>query len=378
MAQLVLKNVFKRYDNTNKHKQNNYFAVNDLSFSCQNGEFLGILGPSGCGKSTTLRMIAGLEKITAGDIYIGSTRINELLPKDRNIGLAFEDYALYPPLTVFDNLAFNLRARKMPEVEIREMIARIAPLLKVDDLLTMKPQALSGGQKQRVNIARAIVRKPGLLLLDEPLSHLDGKMRQQLRYEIKRMHHEIKCTTIIVTHDQLEAMSLADRIAIMDMGVLQQIGTPLEVYDDPANVFVAGFIGEPPMNLLRAIIQKTAAGYCFTFPDSDLLIPVPSRYDEVVHNDMRVTLGVRPVDVVIDPHSESSTAIPVAIFENLGDERRISVRVGENLLNLTTTDPIYYERGDIVKLTFNAEKTHLFDAETGERIRSKHYTVPAV
>ncbi|MDD3214649.1 MAG: ABC transporter ATP-binding protein, partial [Eubacteriales bacterium] len=277
MAQLVLENVFKRYDNTGKRKQNNTFAVNNLSFSCKNGEFLGILGPSGCGKSTTLRMIAGLEKITAGDIFIGDTRINELLPKDRNIGLAFEDYALYPPLTVYDNLAFNLRARKVPKAKIKEIIYSIAPLLKVDDLLTMKPQALSGGQKQRVNIARAIVRKPGLLLLDEPLSHLDGKMRQQLRYEIKRMHHEIKCTTIIVTHDQLEAMSLADRIAIMDMGVLQQIGTPLEVYDDPANVFVAGFIGEPPMNLLHSVIQKTAGGYCFTFPGSDLRIPVPSR-----------------------------------------------------------------------------------------------------
>ena len=187
MAQLVLKNVFKRYDNNGKHKLNAPYAVNDLSFSCADGEFVGILGPSGCGKSTTLRMIAGLEKITAGDMYIGDIRINDLLPKDRNIGLAFEDYALYPPLTVFDNLAFNLRARKVPEAAIKEAIQRIAPLLKVDDLLNMKTQALSGGQKQRVNIARAIVRKPGLLLLDEPLSHLDGKMRQQLRFEIKRM-----------------------------------------------------------------------------------------------------------------------------------------------------------------------------------------------
>ncbi|NLI21052.1 MAG: ABC transporter ATP-binding protein [Clostridiales bacterium] len=376
MAQLVLKNVFKSYDNNGKHKQNTPYAVNDLSFRCEDGEFVGILGPSGCGKSTTLRMIAGLEKITAGDILIGDVRINDLLPKDRNIGLAFEDYALYPPLTVFDNLAFNLRARKVPEAAIKEAIQRIAPLLKVDDLLHMKPQALSGGQKQRVNIARAIVRKPGLLLLDEPLSHLDGKMRQQLRFEIKRMHHEIKCTTIIVTHDQLEAMSLADRIAIMDMGVLQQIGTPLSVYDDPANVFVAGFIGEPPMNLLPAIIQKTAGGYCFTFQNSTLRIPVPTRYDEVLHNDMRVTLGVRPVDVVIDPDSELSTAIPVAVFENLGDERRVGVRVGENLLSLTTTDAIYYERGDIVKLRFQSEKTHLFDATTGVRIRSRHITVP--
>ena len=379
MAQLRLKNVFKRYDNTGKSgklgkKRNpaNDFAVNDLSFACEDGEFVGILGPSGCGKSTTLRMIAGLERITDGDISIGDVRINNLLPKDRNIGLAFEDYALYPPLTVYDNLAFNLRAKKTPEAQIKKAIDRIAPLLKVDDLLEMKPLALSGGQKQRVNIARAIVRRPGLLLLDEPLSHLDGKMRQQLRYEIKRMHHEIQCTTIIVTHDQMEAMSLADRILIMDQGRLQQMGTPLEVYDDPANVFVAGFIGEPPMNLLHSVIDKSPCGYVFTFPGSELRVPVPSRYEDVVRAGMHLTLGVRPVDVLIDRRdSGAGTPIPVSVYENLGDERRLGVRVGDSLLNLTTAEPIYYERGDSVRLRFNAERTHLFDLNTGERIRSR-------
>ena len=372
MAQLTLKNVYKRYDNTEKRKKTlNDYAVNNLSFECEDGEFIGILGPSGCGKSTTLRMIAGLEKITQGDIYIGDIRINDLLPKDRNIGLAFEDYALYPPLTVYENLAFNLRAKKVPEGEVKQAIDQVAPLLKVDDLLNMKPLALSGGQKQRVNIARALVRRPGLLLLDEPLSHLDGKMRQQLRYEIKRMHHEIKCTTIIVTHDQMEAMSLADRIIIMDQGELQQMGTPLEVYDDPVNVFVAGFIGEPPMNLMRSIIDKSPQGYVFTFEGSSLRIQVPTRYESVVHKGMLVTLGVRPVDVIIDHKEEGGTPIQVAIYENLGDERRVSVRVGDNLLTLTTPDPIYYERGDEVKLKFNAERTHLFDVNTGQRIRSK-------
>ncbi|MEG1513409.1 MAG: ABC transporter ATP-binding protein [Clostridia bacterium] len=376
MAQLTLKNVFKRYDNAGKSmfkkEKVNDFAVNDLSFSCHDGEFIGILGPSGCGKSTTLRMIAGLEQITGGDIFIGDVRINDLLPKDRNIGLAFEDYALYPPLSVYDNLAFNLRAKKVPSDEIRQAIDRIAPLLKVDDLLEMKPLALSGGQKQRVNIARAIVRRPGLLLLDEPLSHLDGKMRQSLRYEIKRMHHEIKCTTIIVTHDQMEAMSLADRIAIMDQGKLQQMGTPLEVYDDPKNVFVAGFIGEPPMNLLGSVIQKTPGGYVFTFPGSELKVSVPTRYASVLRDGMSVTLGVRPVDVVIDERTDAPGAqTSVAVYENLGDERRVGVRVGDSYLNLTTTDNIYYERGDLIKLTLNADRTHLFDVETGERIRDK-------
>ena len=376
MAVLKLQHVYKRYDNAEKKmfqkKKVNDFAVNDLSFETADGEFIGILGPSGCGKSTTLRMIAGLEKITDGDIYIGDVRINDLHPKDRNIGLAFEDYALYPPLTVYDNLAFNLRARKIPESQIKESVERVAGLMKVDELLEMKPLGLSGGQKQRVNIARALVRRPGLLLLDEPLSHLDGKMRQQLRYEIKRMHHEIQCTTIIVTHDQMEAMSLADRIAIKDFGKLQQIGTPLEVYDDPVNVFVAGFIGEPPMNLLKSEIVRVDGGFVFTFEGSDLRIPVPERYNSVISDKMKVTLGVRPVDVLIAGEGEKSgTPVPVAVYEDLGDERRVSVRVGGELLNLTTTDQIYYDSGDLISLKFNAEKTHLFDIETGNRIRVK-------
>ena len=374
MAQLTLKNVYKRYDNQEKRlfrkKKVNDFAVKDVSYVCNDGEFIGILGPSGCGKSTTLRMIAGLETITAGDMYIGDVRINDLHPKDRNIGLAFEDYALYPPLNVYDNLAFNMRAKKKSEDEIRKAIEYVAPLMKIDDLLEMKPTALSGGQKQRVNIARAIVRRPGLLLLDEPLSHLDGKMRQQLRQEIKRMHHEIKCTTIIVTHDQMEAMSLADRIIIMKDGEIQQIGTPLEVYDDPANEFVAGFIGEPPMNLLPVTIIKKDGQFMFTFEGSDLQVEVPRKYDKVVHDGMKVTLGVRPVDVMIAKKKVKSTPVPVAIYENLGDERRVSVRVGENLLSMTTAEDVYYEPGQKVQLIFHEERTHLFDISCGDRIRS--------
>lgn len=373
MAQLTLKNVYKRYDGQKKKmfqkKKENDFAVKDVSYQCKDGEFIGILGPSGCGKSTTLRMVAGLETITAGEMYIGDVLINGLQPKDRNIGLAFEDYALYPPLTVYENLAFNMRAKKKSEEEIKKAIDYVAPLMKIDDLLNMKPPALSGGQKQRVNIARAIVRRPGLLLLDEPLSHLDGKMRQQLRQEIKRMHHEIKCTTIIVTHDQMEAMSLADRIIIMKDGEIQQIGTPLEVYDDPANEFVAGFIGEPPMNLMSSTIERQGEKFMFTFEGSLLQVEVPKRYNKIVKDQMRVTLGVRPVDVLIAKEEVSSTPVPVAVYENLGDERRISVRVGEMLLSMTTPDDVYYEAGQKVQLIFHEERTHLFDPETGERIR---------
>ncbi|MEF9945472.1 MAG: ABC transporter ATP-binding protein [Lachnospiraceae bacterium] len=373
MAQLTLKGIHKRYDNDGKklfQKQKvNDYAVKDVSYVCEDGEFIGILGPSGCGKSTTLRMVAGLESITSGEMYIGETLINNLEPKDRNIGLAFEDYALYPPLTVYENLAFNMRAKKKSDEEIKKAIDYVAPLMKIDNLLEMKPPALSGGQKQRVNIARAIVRRPGLLLLDEPLSHLDGKMRQQLRQEIKRMHHEIKCTTIIVTHDQMEAMSLADRIIIMKDGEIQQIGTPLEVYDDPANEFVAGFIGEPPMNLLSSLIVQRGEDFIFTFESSNLEVSVPKRYQKVVKDQMKITLGVRPVDIRIATEKTLGTYVPIAIYENLGDERRISVRVGEALLSMTTAEDVYYNSGEEVQLVFHEERTHLFAPDTGERIR---------
>jgi multiple sugar transport system ATP-binding protein len=375
LSRLILKNVYKRYDNTEKKafgkkKPQNDFAVKDLSFECFDNSFIGILGPSGCGKSTTLRMIAGLEQITDGSIFIDNVRINNLMPKDRNIGLAFEDYALYPPLSVYDNLAFNLRAKKTPPEKIKAAINRVAPLLKVDELLGMKPSALSGGQKQRVNIARAIVRQPGLLLLDEPLSHLDGKMRQTLRQEIKRMHREIRCTTIIVTHDQIEAMSLADVIIIMKDGELQQMGTPLEVYDNPVNEFVAGFIGEPPMNLLRSIIIKREGGFFFSFEESDLRVKVPERSWPLVSDGKILTLGVRPVDVLITA-SDTSTPVPVAVYENFGDERRVSLRVGSEHLNITTTENVFYKHGDIIHLEFNSEKIHLFDPESGKTITCK-------
>lgn len=370
MAKLVLKNVFKRYDNDKKKKKGplNSYAVNNFSLEVDDGEFIGILGPSGCGKTTTLRMIAGLEEISGGDIIIGETIVNHVLPKDRGIGLAFEDYALYPPLSVYDNIAFNLRAKKIDSETIKKEIDRIAPMLKVDDLLQMRPSKLSGGQKQRVNIARAIVRKPRLLLLDEPMSHLDGKMRQVLRTEIKRIHNEIKCTTIIVTHDQLEAMSLADRIAIMKDGELQQFGTPLEVYDNPINEFVAGFIGEPPMNIMTVTVVKKGSTAFFKFMDADISIPVPSRYMSAVSDGMLVRLGVRPTDLLIGDENSKGSDVKISVFENLGEERKISFRVGTEFLTLVTPDEKRYKQGDAVKLEVKSEKTHLFDVSTGEKI----------
>jgi multiple sugar transport system ATP-binding protein len=373
MPELILKNVFKRYENKKKKRNAEEipFAVNDLSLHCKDGEFVGILGPSGCGKTTTLRMVAGLEEITSGEIFIDDRKINNLDPSEREIGLAFEDYALYAPLTVYDNIAFNLRAKGVSEEEITRRINTIAPLLKVDTFLKAKPVGLSGGQKQRVNITRAIVREPKLLLLDEPLSHLDGKMRQVMREEIKRLHKEIKATTIIVTHDQLEAMSLADRIAIMKDGVLQQFGTPLEIYDNPANEFVAGFIGEPPMNLLTVDIKKKGNEFFFIFAGDAISIPVPKRYHDVVYEGMTVRLGVRPNDVFIGSKDSKGSDVEIAVFEGLGEERRLHFRVGEEFLTLITTEKIKYEPGDIIKLEVLSEKTHLFDIETGDKIQTE-------
>ncbi len=397
MAGLIFKNVYKQYGNAKLSQifdadttaalaegdkpdldatqrrvaavKNIQYAVNDFSLACPDGEFVGILGPSGCGKTTSLRMVAGLEEITKGDIIIGDRVVNNLHPKDRDIGLAFEDYALYPPLNVFDNIAFNLRAKGLPEDEIRKRVLEIAPLMKVDDLLTHKPAGLSGGQKQRVNIARALVRRPSVLLLDEPLSHLDGKMRQILRTEIKRIHTKIKCTTILVTHDQLEAMSLADKIAIMRDGRLQQFGAPLEVYDNPVNVFVAGFIGEPPMNLLKVRIEREGVDNYFLFPGKGVRVKVPAKYDGVVKAGDEVILGVRPMDVLISK-TASGTPAPISVFENLGDEKRISIEVGsEEYLTLITEDETRYKPGDQIRLAFHEAKTHIFNKSTGDRIR---------
>jgi ABC-type sugar transport systems, ATPase components len=367
LAELVIRDLNKTY----MKQKERIHAVKSLNLTARDGEFIAFLGPSGCGKSTTLRMIAGLEDITSGEIEIGGTVVNRLHPSKRNVGLAFENYALYPPLTVYDNIAFNLRAKKTPEKEIKREVGKIAELLHITSLLDMKPAALSGGQKQRVNIARAIVRKPGILLLDEPLSHLDGKMRQSMRTELKRLHTEIKSTSIIVTHDQSEAMALADRIAIINEGVLQQFGTPLEVYHHPVNEFVAGFIGEPPMNLftVHAFTAKTGKKM-FRIEDSLLEFEVPAAYREKVRDSQPYRFGIRPADIHIvggsDPHTISTK---VTIFESLGEECRVHIRVGETLLSLVTGEDVHYRTGDPIHLLFREDRIHLFDPSNGNRIQ---------
>lgn len=368
MAELVLRNLNKTYT---KQKELIH-AVKTLNLTARDGEFIAFLGPSGCGKSTTLRMIAGLEDITSGEIEIGGAVVNGLHPSKRNVGLAFENYALYPPLTVYDNIAFNLRAKKMPEQEIKREVGKIAELLRITSLLDMKPAALSGGQKQRVNIARAIVRRPGVLLLDEPLSHLDGKMRQSMRTELKRLHTEIKSTSIIVTHDQSEAMALADRIAIINEGVLQQFGTPLEVYNHPVNEFVAGFVGEPPMNLFTVHAYTEATGRkMFRIADSEIVFQVPASYREKVKDSQSYRFGIRPADILIVGESDPYTIrTNVSIFESLGEECRVHIRMGEALLSLVTGEDVHYRTGDPICLLFREDRIHLFDIQNGNRIPS--------
>jgi multiple sugar transport system ATP-binding protein len=360
MAELTLKNLVKQY-NPNQPR-----AVDDVNLSIEDGEFIALLGPSGCGKSTSLRMIAGLESITSGDILIDKRVVNNVHPKDRGVGLAFENYALYPPLTVRENLAFNLKAHGVNTESINQRVGEISKYLHVDDLLELKPANLSSGQKQRVNIARALIRRPAVLLLDEPLSHLDAALRVQMRTEIKRLHTEQRFTTVIVTHDQLEAMALADRIAVLNDGKLQQFDTPLEVFNHPANEFVAGFLGEPPMNIFAAEVDSNRR---LVVPGTGFALPITEHVGKLLAQRSTVKLGVRPWGVKVTPlPEESSVAGTVAVVENLGDESRVGVRYGDLLVMASLAVTKRYKPGSQVYLSFKDEDLNLFDSETGQRL----------
>ena len=362
MARLKLEDFTKIYEKGHDP------ALNNLNLESKDGEFIALLGPSGCGKSSTLRMIAGLEEITSGKLLIGNQVMNSVLPKDRGVGLAFENYALYPPLTIYNNLAFNLKAKHLGRKAQKKKIERIAHLLGITDILNSKPGSLSGGQKQRVNIARALVREPTLLLLDEPLSHLDARARLRMRTELKRLHAEVGATTVLVTHDQLEAMAMADRIAILDLGVLQQYGTPYEVYNYPANEFVAGFIGEPPMNIFAVELSRGELP-TLRLPGTEFALPVGTEILDALGERRKVKLGIRTHRITVYPH-EQPGRVPgsVAVAEHLGDETRLLVRYGE--MELTVTLPITrsLRAGQQVYLEFDLAHTLLFDTETGVRI----------
>ena len=360
MAELLYKKLVKQY------RPDLPPALDRLDLNIRDGEFIALLGPSGCGKSTTLRMTAGLESVSDGQIVIGGKVVNNTHPKDRGIGLAFENYALYPPLTIRDNLAFNLRAHGVKQAEIDKRVAEISKYLHVEELLNLKPAALSSGQKQRVNIARALIRRPAVLLLDEPLSHLDAALRVKMRTEIKRLNIEQRFTTIIVTHDQLEAMALADRIAVLNDGKLQQFDTPLQVFNHPANEFVAGFLGEPPMNIFGVNADSNRR---LVIPDTDFALPITDYIQRLLGDRSSVRLGVRPWGIHVSPTPlEGSVAATVSVVENLGDETRVGVRYGKMLLMASTDMTRAYKPGSKVNLVFEDEDLNLFDQDTGERL----------
>jgi ABC-type sugar transport system ATPase subunit len=366
-----------RFDNVTKLFDSRVAAVDDLSLTVADGEFLILVGPSGCGKTTALRMVAGLEKVTSGRIAIDGRIINDVSPRDRDIAMVFQNYALYPHMTVFRNLAFGLRQRKVQAGEIDRRVREVSEMLGLDDLLGRRPAQLSGGQRQRVAMGRALVRQPRAFLLDEPLSNLDAKLRVQMRAELKRLHQHLGVTTIYVTHDQVEAMTLGDRIAVLSGGKLQQLGPPQEVYDHPANVFVAGFIGSPPMNLLRA----TAVSGTITAGDLQLDIPGVA--------DGEVVVGIRPE--ALRPAGDGLASVPftVDVVEPLGDEIVVHGSVagrpaggeleeqiplsGSQPARATITarfDPQFRPKvGEQVPLQISPDAVHVFDPATGEALR---------
>jgi multiple sugar transport system ATP-binding protein len=341
-------------------------AVENLDLSVKDKEFVVLLGPSGCGKTTTLRMIAGLESPTDGDIFIGDRLVNDLEPKDRNIAMVFQSYALYPHMTVYKNLAFPLENAKVAEREIVSRVNRTARLLQIEDLLSRKPAQLSGGQRQRVAVGRAIVREPEVFLMDEPLSNLDAKLRLYMRAELKRLQKDIGVTTIYVTHDQVEAMTMADRIAIMNKGVLQQHGPPERIYSHPSNTFVAGFIGNPPTNFIEGsfVEDSRVETADFVYPLSDRLLAMARNCSST-----EIVLGVRPQDVVVSFDAASSqNAIEAEVFtvEPLGDSTILDLKVGATRMKAVTSPDFPAEMGGRVWTRFRSERVYIFDKKTGD------------
>ncbi|MCA3630376.1 MAG: sn-glycerol-3-phosphate ABC transporter ATP-binding protein UgpC [Methylobacterium sp.] len=347
MADIRLVNLSKRWGAVT--------GVRSLNLKIADGEFLVLLGPSGCGKTTTMRMIAGLEDVTEGEIRIGDRLVNHLDPKDRDIAMVFQAYGLYPTMTVYENIRFPLKVRKIPEAEHHDRVLRAARTVELTELLDRKPAALSGGQRQRVALARAIVRKPKVFLMDEPLSNLDAKLRVSTRAQIKNLHHELKTTTIYVTHDQIEAMTLADRVVVMNKGEVQQVGTPLEIYDRPANTFVASFIGNPAMNLIAGTMQ----GGTFSAPG----ITVTG----LLALDGPVMLGFRAEDAQVAASGEITA--PVYSMELLGDSSMVTLQLGGGAFAAIKT-PKDFQAGIGATLSARvpAGLCHLFDAGTGQRI----------
>ncbi|WP_349364981.1 MAG: sn-glycerol-3-phosphate ABC transporter ATP-binding protein UgpC [Roseitalea porphyridii] len=347
MAEIQLRNVSKRWGS--------FVGVDDFNLTIADQEFLVLLGPSGCGKTTTMRMIAGLEDVTEGTISIDGRVVNDLDPKDRDIAMVFQSYGLYPNMNVYENIRFPLKVRKVDQASHDERVKRAAAMVELEPFMHRKPAELSGGQRQRVALARAIVREPNVFLMDEPLSNLDAKLRVSTRAQIKNLSHELKVTTIYVTHDQIEAMTLADRVVVMKQGVVQQVGTPTEIYDRPANTFVAGFIGSPAMNLMEGVLEGG------TFTGQNVSIA------GLTGPDGPATLGFRAEDARVGDGQGEITA-PIYTIELLGDATMIAVRAGGSMVSVKAGKEYRAEIDDTVSISVPPEICHLFDARTGERI----------
>jgi len=356
-----------RLDSVGKTYANGVNAVSDVSFETGDGELLVLVGPSGCGKSTTLRLIAGLESITTGDVHIGGRRVNDVAPRDRDIAMVFQNYALYPHMTVFANLAFGLKLRKLSRAEIDERVRAAAATLDIGAVLERRPAELSGGQRQRVAVGRAIVRDPAVFLFDEPLSNLDAKLRAQTRKEIARLHRDLGATMIYVTHDQVEAMTLGDRIVVMDGGVVQQIATPSRLYDRPANRFVAGFIGNPSMNLVvGGVVRQDGPWFRSSGPGLHLALDGATGIPEP---GTAVTLGFRPEHATITAETSPATAeLVIDVIEPLGNEMIVYGRAGEAEVAVRLAPRDLPAPGSTVNLLIDRSRLHFFEAASGDRL----------
>ena len=348
MAEIKLRNIGKRWGD--------FVGVDNFDLTIADKEFLVLLGPSGCGKTTTMRMIAGLEEVTEGEIIIDGEVVNGLDPKDRDVAMVFQSYALYPNMNVYENIRFPLKVRKVPNADHHDRVMKAAGMVELEDFLHRKPAELSGGQRQRVALARAIVRKPKVFLMDEPLSNLDAKLRVSTRAQIKNLSHELQVTTIYVTHDQIEAMTLADRVVVMSKGVVQQVGTPTDIYDNPANTFVASFIGSPAMNLVSGRLEEG------TFKTTDMTVP---GFDD--KPDGPVTLGFRAEDADVTA-TEAELNLQVFSLELLGDSTMVTARVGDGLVSIKAGKDYRAKIGSNFSATITASLCHLFDAQSGQRL----------
>jgi len=344
-------------------------AVNDLTLEIRDKEFLVLLGPSGCGKTTTLRLIAGLERVSEGRIYFDERVVDDggvtyVPPQRRNVSMVFQSYALFPHMNVFENIAFPARIRRLPKEEVRRRVYEVSELLRIKDLLTRKPHELSSGQQQRVALARALMIKPSVLLLDEPLANLDAKLRIYMRAELKRLQKEFRCTTVYVTHDQVEAMSMADRIVVMNEGRVQQIGTPEELYDRPANLFVAGFIGSPPMNLLDCTF--TQAGL---LDFGDFKLKLPDELAEPLREERELIFGIRPQDIKVSKERlKESVEFTVYVSEPLGDRVLLTLASGGTIIKALASPDFKVKIGDRVWAVFDLRKAHIFSKRRGALI----------